>query len=114
LESGCKVVLFVTAALVSLTYGLFSDSLPRIIPRGIALYWYCGGVFIAFYVLSITWTAPRFGIGNAISFVLLGQLIAIALMDHYQWLGAVHVPLDRRRIVGLALMAAGAFLVARR
>ncbi|MFZ8974113.1 MAG: DMT family transporter, partial [Pseudomonadales bacterium] len=31
-----------------------------------------GGLFVAFYVLSITYIAPHFGIGNAVFFVLLG------------------------------------------
>ena len=35
---------------------------------------FLAGVLVAFYVLSITWVAPHFGIGNAVMFVLLGQL----------------------------------------
>jgi bacterial/archaeal transporter family-2 protein len=39
---------------------------------------FLAGLLVAFYVLSITWIAPRFGVGNAVFFVLLGQLIAAA------------------------------------
>ena len=36
---------------------------------------FLAGCLVAFYVLSITFVAPRFGIGNAVFFVLLGQLV---------------------------------------
>jgi hypothetical protein len=45
------------------------------------------GVLIAFYVLSITFIAPKFGIGNAVFFVLLGQLVSAAAIDHFALFG---------------------------
>ncbi len=41
------------------------------------------GLGFAFYLLSITWVGPRFGIGNAIMFVLGGQIVSSALIDHF-------------------------------
>ena len=32
------------------------------------------------YVLSITFIAPKFGVGNVVFFVLLGQLVSVAAM----------------------------------
>ena len=52
-------------------------------------YFYFGGVFVMFYILSITWVAPRFGISNAVSFVLLGQLMAMSIIDHYGLVGEI-------------------------
>ena len=43
-------------------------------------YLFVAGAFIAFYVLSISFVAPHFGIGNAIFFVLLGQLLSACLL----------------------------------
>jgi transporter family-2 protein len=37
------------------------------------------GAGFAFYLLSITWVGPRFGIGNAVMFVLAGQIISSAV-----------------------------------
>jgi transporter family-2 protein len=37
----------------------------------------------------MTWVAPKFGVGNAICMVLLGQLISMAIIDHYGLLGAL-------------------------
>lgn len=68
------------------------------------------GVLIAFYVLTITYIAPHFGIGNAVFFVLLGQLISAAAIDHFGLFGARVTPLETTRALGIALMAAGVFI----
>ena len=65
------------------------------------------GVGFAFYLLSITWVGPRFGIGNAIMFVLAGQIISSALIDHFGLFGAPHKPIDLLRAAGLVIMAGG-------
>lgn len=74
---------------------------------------FLGGLLIAFYVLSVTWIAPRFGIGNAIFCVLLGQLVSAAAIDHFGLMGAIPRPLDATRITGLALMAVGVAMAQR-
>ena len=71
---------------------------------------FLAGFLVAFYVLSITYVAPTFGVGNAVFFVLLGQLVSSAAIDHWGLLGASPSPLDARRALGLALMAAGVLL----
>ncbi len=73
-------------------------------------YLYLGGFFVLFYILSITWAGPKMGIGNAVFFVLLGQLVAAALIDHYGLWGALKSEITPRRIAGIALMAAGVYL----
>ena len=65
------------------------------------------GVGFAFYLLSITWVGPRFGIGNAVMFVLGGQIISSALIDHFALFGAPHKPIDLLRATGLVIMAIG-------
>ena len=74
---------------------------------------FLAGLLVAFYVLSITYVAPTFGVGNAVFFVLLGQLISSAAIDHWGLLGARPSPVDARRALGLALMAAGVLLARR-
>ena len=73
-------------------------------------YLYLAGVLVAFYVLSITFVAPHFGVGNAVFFVLLGQLVAAAAIDHFGLFGAQTAPLSFSRAAGIALMAAGVAL----
>lgn len=71
---------------------------------------FLGGVLVAFYVLTITWIAPKFGVGNAVFFVLLGQLISAAAIDHFGLFGAQVSPLSLARAGGIAVMAAGVWL----
>ncbi|PKP74032.1 MAG: hypothetical protein CVT84_10500 [Alphaproteobacteria bacterium HGW-Alphaproteobacteria-6] len=74
---------------------------------------FAAGLLVAFYVLSITWVAPRFGIGNAIFVVLLGQMIAAATIDHFGLIGAQLRPLSALRGTGIAVMAAGLLMIQR-
>ena len=71
---------------------------------------YFGGAFVLFYALSITWAAPRIGVGNAVFFVLLGQLIAAAAIDHFGLLGAIKSEITPQRALGLVVMAVGVYL----
>lgn len=65
---------------------------------------------MAFYILTITYIAPHFGVGNAVFFVLLGQLISAAAIDHFGLFGAQVSPLGLARAGGIALMASGVWL----
>ena len=71
---------------------------------------FAAGALIAFYLLSITWIAPRFGVGNAVFFVLLGQIVSAAVIDQFGLFGARAAALDGRRLLGIALMAVGIWL----
>ncbi|HEY2070005.1 MAG TPA: DMT family transporter [Rhizomicrobium sp.] len=75
--------------------------------------YYAGGLLVAFYVLSITWTAPRIGVANAVFFVLVGQIVAAALIDQFGLFGAMKSPLTGQRMLGVALMLVGVFLARR-
>ena len=66
-----------------------------------------GGFIVGFYVLSITMLAPRFGVGNAILFVMAAQLVTSACIDHVGFLGAAVRPLSLLRAVGRLLLLAG-------
>lgn len=69
-----------------------------------------GGFFVAFYVLSVTFIAPKFGVGNAVFFVLIGQMISAASIDHFGLFGAQLSPLSLTRAGGIGLMAVGVWL----
>ena len=71
---------------------------------------YFGAVFMLFYVLSVTFAAPRIGVGNAVFFVLLGQLIAAAAIDHFGLWGAMQAQITVRRLTGIGVMALGVYL----
>ncbi len=69
-----------------------------------------GAVFMLFYATSVAFAAPRIGLGNAIFFVLLGQIVAAAAIDHFGWLGTMQSALTPKRLLGLAIMALGIYL----
>lgn len=100
------VVALVSSTLVALATGSEAFRAIANAPKHLFL----GGVLIAFYVLSITFVAPRFGVGNAVFFVLLGQLMSAAAIDHFGLFGAQVTPVTATRLLGIALMAAGVFV----
>jgi len=108
-------ILFIVSGALSIGYLLLSGGIPRFNPtEPIPIYFFLGGFFVIFYILSITWAAPKFGVGNAISFVFLGQLISMAVIDHYSLLGAPQNALSTQRVIGLAFMVAGVFFTVHR
>ena len=74
---------------------------------------FLAGLFVAFYVLSITWIAPKIGVGNAVFFVLIGQLISAAAIDHFGLFTANITPLTATRAAGIAVMALGVWITQR-
>jgi len=108
-------ILFVVAMAASLLYLLLVEGVPTSIAAPtMPFYFYLGGLFVVFYVLSVTWIAPRFGIGNAVSFVLLGQLLSMATIDQFGLMGAPQSSLTLPRLLGLVFMAIGVLLVVRK
>lgn len=71
-------VLFAVALSISVAFLFVAEGGLRPLPRAsLPFYFYLGGAFVAFYILSVTWVAPQFGVGNSVAFVLLGQLISM-------------------------------------
>ncbi len=105
-------ILLLVGLLIAITFLFAVEGTPsKLYVASTPWYYYFGGFFVMFYILSITWVAPRFGVANAVSFVLLGQLIAMSFIDHYGFFGAQQYTLTPKRIAGLVLMAAGVFMV---
>lgn len=108
-------ILFLVGLIGSTIFLLAFEGVPNSrLNKEIPIYFYLGGLFVLFYVLSISWVAPRFGIGNAISFVLLGQLLAMITVDQFGLMGAQQTSLTWQRIIGLVFMSIGVFLVVRK
>jgi bacterial/archaeal transporter family-2 protein len=105
-------ILFFVGLMNSLIYLLVNGGVAKTLTiTPIPWYLYSGGIFVMFYISTITWVAPRFGISNAISFVLLGQLVAMCLIDRFGLVGAPLQALSTQRIIGIILMAVGVYLV---
>lgn len=69
-----------------------------------------GGLMSVFIVLAITVAPPRIGVAATIGIVIAGNLVSAALIDRYGLFGQDVIPIDRWRLLGLLLLAAGAAL----
>lgn len=76
-------------------------------------WFYLAGLIVAFYVISVTWLVPRFGIGPTIICVVCAQIVAAAAIDQFGLLGAPVRPMDATRGIGVALLILGVILAAR-
>ena len=81
--------------------------------RDVPAYGYFGGFIVASYVISITFLAPRLGVGNAIRLVVTGQIVAAVIIDHVGAFGAVVQRLTMGRAIGVVLMIIGVILARR-
>ena len=99
-------VAFCTIFIILLTTSTLSFARLAAAPKHLFL----AGLLVTFYILSITAIAPHFGVGNAIFFVLLGQLISAAVVDHFALFGAAGSPLSLTRSLGLGVMALGVWI----
>lgn len=103
------VLLFSTGLVVLLVLAVIMKApipAPQTLLR-IAPYRYAGGVIVGTYILSITFLAPRFGVGNAILFAVTAQLLTSALIDHFALAGATLRPLTFMRAAGLLIVIGG-------
>ena len=75
---------------------------------------FVAGLFFIFYIASITYAAPKIGLGNAVVMVLVGQVIAAAIIDHFGLFGAESFPITMRRLAGFGLLVSGFWLVTAR
>ena len=109
-----SVVFFAVALLASVLVLVVSGQAPALAALPVQPRWlFLGGLFVVFYVLSVTYVAPRFGVGNAVFCVLVGQMIAASLIDHFGLFGALVRGMTFTRAVGLVAMAGGLVLIQR-
>jgi transporter family-2 protein len=73
-----------------------------------------GGIASIYIVLAATVAVPRIGVAATIGLVIAGNLAMAALIDRYGWLAQDVIPIDRWRLLGLLLLAAGAALTVSR
>lgn len=108
--------LFLIACAIGLIAFLATGtSLPPSADLRSAPWWsYSGGLIVAFYVFTITFLAPRLGVGAAISLVVAGQILAALTIDHFGLMRSLMVPVTPSRLAGAALMVVGVVLALRR
>ncbi len=79
----------------------------------LAWYYLTGGVLGAVYVTSALATVRVLGAGGVTAATITGQLVTAVVIDRLGVLGLPERALSVGRVIGLALLAAGTYLVVR-
>ena len=96
--------------LAALTGGLGTAGRAR------ELEWYYlvgGGLIGATYVASVLILVRTLGAGGVTAATIAGQLTTAVLLDHFGVLGLERSPLTLTKLLGVALLAGGTFLIIR-
>jgi transporter family-2 protein len=72
--------------------------------------WTGGALGITYVVVTIV-LPPKLGTALMFATLIVGQLVAAVVIDHFGWLGVPVVPLSMLRVVGISLLIAGVLLV---
>jgi bacterial/archaeal transporter family-2 protein len=111
LPATCVALGISFAALLILT--VVSGKVEGVADVGTAPAWAVigGGLIGALYVGSIVWTVRALGAGGLTAATVAGQLGAAMLIDHLGWFGVDRSPVTPAKLAGVALLAAGTYLV---
>ncbi len=69
-----------------------------------------GGLFGAIYIMIMVNAVPRIGMAAALITLIVGQLTASTVIDHFGLIGDRNIPIDLKRVGGLALMGIAVYL----
>ena len=99
------------AALAAVT--VFSGGFAGIANADEAPWWALvgGGLVSACYVASIIWTVRALGLGGLTAVTIAGTFAVAMIVDHFGWLGVERSPITLAKLGGIALIAAGTWLI---
>jgi transporter family-2 protein len=93
---------------------LTRTSLPTRTAVAAVPWWaWLGGLVGAFYVVTTVVVGPRLGSATLLALVVLGQLLAALVIDHFGWIGFPQHPLSTVRILGAIMLFGGVLLIVR-
>ncbi|MGE7992187.1 DMT family transporter [Pseudomonas sp. NPDC089554] len=103
-------------SLMAVVVVIFFAKVPR--PDLVAVkdgpWWiWMGGVAGVFYITTALSMAPRLGAVNFIMAVLIGQLIASAVIDYFGLMGFQRQPLNINKLVGIIVVTGGFLIIIR-
>lgn len=99
---------FVGCVVMTLVCLVSRTPLPSVQKVSGAPWWaYIGGMLGAFFVTTAVFVVPKLGAVNYLVLLILGQMVANTLIDHFGWLGMPAQPFSAGKAVGLLLIAAG-------
>jgi len=103
-----------TLALIALLLFLRQPWPGREALAGVPTWAWFGGLFGAAYVALATFAGPRLGALLLLALTVAGQMVASVVVDHYGLLGFPQQPVTTLRVLGIAFLVVGVWLVAAR
>jgi len=104
------LISFCVGAITLFTFGI-ATRLPLPVLSGIPLWAWSGGALGAVYVSCAVFLAPKLGAAALIGLTIAGQLLASVILDHFGLLGFQIHALNWQRVLGLAFLGAGVWLI---
>ena len=104
------------AGVVSVVLGMSLLLIARQSVRGLAdvvrepVWLWTGGALSVLIILAITVASPRIGLAATIGTIIAFNLVTAAAIDRYGWFGLDRIAIGWPRVLGLALLGAGAAL----
>lgn len=74
-------------------------------------YTYLGGILGVAIIYGVIRSIPKVGVAPATTAIILGQVFTAGLIDHFGLFGMRQIPFNWLKIIGIGLMAAGAWLL---
>jgi len=72
-----------------------------------------GGIFGAVFIGTVILMIPRLGVATVLALVVVGQMAAGVVIDHFGLFGAPHHLVSCTRLVGVVLLVASVILIRR-
>lgn len=91
--------------------GILRIKIPPLKDSGAKWWHWVGGFLGGYLVFAGTYLAPIIGAGMLVGLILMGQLSAAIILDHFGLIGFAKKPINPRRILGIALLAAGVVII---
>jgi transporter family-2 protein len=82
--------------------------------QSVALYKYAGGLLGAFFVTAIIYSVPHVGAANVFALVVTGQFLCALLYDSIGMFGLPQVPFSWIKLLGVAMLIGGAYLIVKK
>jgi transporter family-2 protein len=104
------------SGIVSVVLGVCLLLIARQSLRGLAdvvrepVWLWTGGALSVLIILAITVASPRIGLAATIGTIIALNLVTAAAIDRYGWFGLDRIAIGWPRVLGLALLGAGAAL----
>jgi bacterial/archaeal transporter family-2 protein len=104
------------SGIVSVVLGVCLLLIARQSLRGLAdvvrepVWLWTGGALSVLIILAITVGSPRIGLAATIGTIIALNLVTAAAIDRYGWFGLDRIAIGWPRVLGLALLGAGAAL----